>query len=258
VERVIVLAIVASVESAFGSVARAQPNVATVGLEPVAQPPETPEEIIVRGQRIGELRIDIERAEEAVFVRFNEINSTDEFDIDCRLEKVYGLLRRSCMSNSWREQDGHIAGEQVKAMRGLGDGSAATLYRREQLGTERLLSNEMRQLALEDEELRDAMLELSEAQLALAMRTGNKTLFRQITAASGTLPYGATLMFEVIMGNDPWDHLLTQRTFTLAHMFGDVRRMAIQCVEDGQRIDYETALDWTVPNGYKELMHFAS
>jgi hypothetical protein len=52
---------------------------------------------------MDELRIDIERAAEAVFARFNEINSTDDFDIHCRLEKVYGLLRRSCMSNSWRE-----------------------------------------------------------------------------------------------------------------------------------------------------------
>jgi hypothetical protein len=254
-KRMVLLFVVASIASAFCSPAAAQARRDRLQSETTeAEPPEDVEEIIVRGKRIGELRLEIQRAEEALFARFNEINSTDDFDIHCRAEKVYGLLRRACMSNSWREQDGHMAGELVKAMRGQGDGSTALVYRREQLRMQRLLSDEMRQLTLEDKALRDAMSDLSEAQLALALRAGNKTLFRQVTAASGTLPYGATLMFEVIMGNDPWDHFLTQRTFTIANVFGEIRRMEIQCVEDGQRIDYETALDWTVPDGWNSCI----
>jgi hypothetical protein len=252
VKRLILLTVTAFI-AAPGSGASVQEE-SPVGNEPATPPSETPEEIIVRGQRIGELRIEIERAAEAMFARFNEINSTDDFDIRCRAEKVYGLLRRACMSNSWRTQAGNMTEQQVNAMRGLGDGSAAVLYRREQLRMQRLLSAEMKRLATEDKKLRDAMANLSAAQLALAVRTGNQTLFREVTATSGELPYGAARMFEVIMGNNPWDHLLTRRTFTVAHVFGEIRRLEIQCVEDGQRIDYDAALDWTVPDGWNSCI----
>jgi hypothetical protein len=83
------------------------------------------EEIIVRGRRIGELRAEIERAEEAVFARFNEINSTDDFDVHCRSEKFYGFLYRFCMSNSWRRIGGKMGSERAASMQGPGRGNPA-------------------------------------------------------------------------------------------------------------------------------------
>ena len=64
----------------------------------LAQEPETEpaadalagDEVVVRGQSLGTIRAEIRRAEDAVFTRFNEINSDDEFDIDCRMEVPLG------------------------------------------------------------------------------------------------------------------------------------------------------------------------
>src|SRR5690606_21331891 len=42
------------------------------------------EEFIVHGRSPAELRVQLELAEEAVYARFNEINSSDEFDFRCR------------------------------------------------------------------------------------------------------------------------------------------------------------------------------
>ena len=41
------------------------------------------EEIIVRGRGYGDLRRQIQLAEELVYARFNDINSDDKFDIHC-------------------------------------------------------------------------------------------------------------------------------------------------------------------------------
>jgi hypothetical protein len=216
----------------------------------VGEPPELPDEIIVRGRRIGDLRLQIERASEAVFARFNEINSTDDFDIRCRKEKVGFMRLRSCMSNSSREQIGNMGRAQGLALQGKGSGSETALYLQEMLRKERLMTEEMQRLAGADEQLREAVADLSEAQRALTARLGTKTLFREIRALAGDLPYDARLMFEVVTGNDPWIHRLTERTFTLANVFGEIRKVEIECAEGKQRIDYETEVDWTVPDGW--------
>lgn len=213
------------------------------------EPPE-PADMIVTGQRLSDLLLEIQRAEEAVFARFNELNSTDEFDIQCRHEKVYGVRQRFCMSNSWRKQNGNMARALVRAMRGQGNGSESSLYREEQLRKERLLNEEMRQLATEDVQLRDALENLSLAQANLTARMGTKTLSREVTALSGTLPYGAQSMFEVIMGNNPWTHRLVHRAFTFAEVYGEIRKVQVECAEGIRRLDYEAGVDWTVPSGW--------
>jgi hypothetical protein len=209
-----------------------------------AQPPEGLDEVIVRGRRVGELRLEIQRAEEAVFARFNDINSTDDFDIHCRNDKVYGLMRRSCLSNIWRKLEAQIATEQL---RGTG---FAPLIQAEQIEKQRQLVDELKQLAEKDEQLEEAVAELTQAQTALLLRVGNVTLSRQVTAARGTLPYDAKLMFEIITGNNPWRHSPTEHTFTIANVFGEVRKLAIECAEGNRRIDYEIGVDWTVPSDW--------
>ena len=104
-------------------------------------------------------------------------------------------------------------------------------------GGQELLNDEPRQLATEDEQLRDALADLSEAQLALTARLGTKTMSREVMAFSGKLPYDARLMFEVIMGNNPWTHRLTERTFSIADVFGEIRKLELVCGEGSQRID---------------------
>ena len=64
------------------------------------------EEITVLGQQtFFSLRMAIESLEEEVFGLFNELNSTDEFDIKCTREVYSGshILKRVCMSTFLRE-----------------------------------------------------------------------------------------------------------------------------------------------------------
>ena len=51
---------------------------------------EAPEEVVVRGRRIGELRAEIEVARRRAYDIFNEINTNDEFDVRCRKESKPG------------------------------------------------------------------------------------------------------------------------------------------------------------------------
>jgi len=44
---------------------------------------ESPEEIIVRGKRLAGFRVEVDLARERAYAVFNEINSTDDFDIQC-------------------------------------------------------------------------------------------------------------------------------------------------------------------------------
>ncbi len=208
------------------------------------------EEIIVRGRSFGELRFEFRRFEEAVFARFNEINSTDDFDIHCRLEK-YGHLRgRSCQSNFGRELQGRAYTAAVREMQDRGSFGLGQLYAAEARRLQRLLDAEMRQLATEDEQLQQAIAEFSQAQFALTLARGTTTLSRQVTATSGSLPYDAELMFEIIMGNEPFRHRLTRQTFTIADVLGEIRKLDVECAEGRRRIDYESGVDWTVRNGW--------
>jgi len=222
-------------------------------LEPAAvpEPPAKPD-IIVRGRGYGALRLQIRLAEEEIFARFNDINSTDDFDIHCQMDPMLGsrIRTRLCQSNSWREQDANYAQATLRRMRGEG-GPDAQQFRAEQLRMQRLLANEVRRLAFEDAELGEAVVRLGQAQLALADRTGRRsewTEWREVAAgADGALPFAAERMFEVHIGRQRWPHLLTGRTFTIAQVSGDIRSLSLDCNERDEKLDYETDVDWTLP-----------
>jgi hypothetical protein len=55
-----------------------------------ARSTERPEEIIVRGKRLAEFRVEVELARERAYAIFNEINSTDDFDVSCNDEMRTG------------------------------------------------------------------------------------------------------------------------------------------------------------------------
>jgi hypothetical protein len=126
-------------------------------------------------------------------------------------------------------------------------------YRKQQLQMQDLLIAEMQRLTAEDEQLKQASADLAAAQYALMLRRGTQTMSRQAPPTL-ELPYGAKLIFEVIMGNDPWKHPLTERTFTIANVFGELRKIEVECAEGSQRIDYEFGVEWTVPNSWSSCV----
>lgn len=73
------MAILTAISSGTAS---AQSILATSSTER-ASPVETPEEIVVRGRRLTEFRVEMQLARERAYAIFNEINSTDDFDISC-------------------------------------------------------------------------------------------------------------------------------------------------------------------------------
>lgn len=86
----IVALIVFSISVSGGGAALAQSEPAARERADAAPQREPPEEVVVRGRRIGELRADIEVARRRAYDIFNEINSNDEFDVRCRKESRPG------------------------------------------------------------------------------------------------------------------------------------------------------------------------
>ena len=69
---------------AFGQRARAERDDADDSARPA-----TPDEVIVRGRRVGELRAEVEKAREHAYTIFIDINSYDDCDVLCRDETRY-------------------------------------------------------------------------------------------------------------------------------------------------------------------------
>jgi hypothetical protein len=225
-----------------------------VPTDATAQPRQTIEEVIVRGRSYGELRAQIRIRQDAVFARFNEINSDDAFDIECKMEPRLEshILERSCLSNSWREQSANYAKAWLRGARGEPDSISAD-YRGEQLRMQALLKEEMRRLAYEDAELGAAVLQLGQAMQALQLRTETRpswTMFHETAAAGGELAFNAERIFDVQIGLAPWTHYLTYPTFTLDGVSGNVRRIEVDCEQGSQAVDYESEIEWTLPQGW--------
>jgi len=211
-----------------------------------------PDEIIVLG-RINELRIQLQRAEEAFYERFNEINSDDRFDIHCRMETRIDshIPDRVCIANSWREQDANYGQALLREWRGE-TGNIPQQYRAEQLGMHQLLREEMRRLATEDEQLHEAVVQLGDAQRAYAEATGGgnfRTLSREVMPGPDGLPFGAQKVFEVLIGREPWTHPLTHRTFTIGGVSGEIHKLRLDCEQGSSAIEYQAGVDWTLPSG---------
>lgn len=237
-----------------GNAAIAQPQRAA-GAESAGplEPPGEPD-IVVRGRRWGELRFELQLAEEAVYARFNDINTDDRFDVHCEREKRYAsrMTERRCLSNSWREQDANIGEELARAMRGM-PAIAVEHYRAEQNRMQRLLQDEMLKLALQDEELHEAVMRLGDKQLQLIEARGKElalTRERELVAVDGRLPFGAQRVIEVRIAGDPWSQLLTQRTFTLALDSGEIRAIEIACDGGKEDLDYAPDVEWTIPDDW--------
>jgi hypothetical protein len=54
---------------------------------------EAPEEIVVRGRRLEEFRLEVEKLRVRAYDIFNEINSSDDFDVHCATQQRTGTRR---------------------------------------------------------------------------------------------------------------------------------------------------------------------
>lgn len=213
---------------------------------------DPPDEVVVTGRNLRERRHEVEAAELAVFDRFNDINSDDRFDIHCFWQVRYfsHVRERVCRSNSWRDQEANYSDSLLRELRGEATPSREQ-FRGEQARVERLLETEMRRLLAEDPELRAAVTRLNQARAALGEALGAggvQTASLEVPPSDG-LPFGAKRAFVVRIGREPWSHALEQRTFTMAEVNGKVRKLELACGKERKRLDYQPAVDWSIPSG---------
>jgi hypothetical protein len=214
--------------------------------------------IIVREQELEALRLRIERAEDEVFARFNEINSDDSYDIQCyeRVPRNSRIARRVCLSNAARAADTAIANATVRAMQGSavgGNTALAQSQHAEQLDTERRVQDELRRLAQDDPILRADVERLGDAYRALNVAVGarpGETLYAELDSGTAQLPFAAQHLFEVRVGDVPWSHALTSRTFALANVQGQIRDLHVDCDKTAKTLDYKADAEWTIPDSW--------
>jgi hypothetical protein len=243
--------------NAVGGIAAGQVDVDQI-LNPQASLPGVDDEVIVRGRRGVELRLEIERAENAIFARFNDINSDDRFDIACRLEAPIGsrIDRRICQSNDWREQDSNFGNAWLRHQRGEGGPPPEVFIVAQQRG-QRLLADEMRRLVYQDEELYQAVERMGRARMELAEFHGSAfsgSYAREVIPNDEGLPLNASRMFHVWIGSEQWTHPLTLPTFGVTQVAGKIRTLEIECEEGRERHRYEDQQAWTLPPDWSGCM----
>jgi hypothetical protein len=213
-----------------------------------------PDEIIVRGRGYAELRLQIRRAEQSVYDRFNAINSDDRFDVTCDSRERLGSRMHEyvCQSNSWREQDANIGAATARALRGE-FGADPAQFVGEQLRMQRALRDEMNRLAESDPELRRAVMALGEAYQMHANLTGARSAwsyYREMPRRDDGLPFDAERALEVQIGATPWSQALLARTFTFGDVTGKIRGIEVDCERHRERLPYEAGTDWTIPDAW--------
>jgi hypothetical protein len=82
----VVALILVSIAALGGAVALAQSESTRRERASDSTPQEAPEEVIVRGRRLAELKLEMEVARERAYGLFNDLNDDDDFDVYCRDE----------------------------------------------------------------------------------------------------------------------------------------------------------------------------
>ncbi len=237
-------------------------HTATAAANPGAQPAEPADQIVVRERALEQLRVRVRLAENDVYARFNDINSSDLYDFHCYERASTGtrIKKRVCLSNAWRAADAAMAQATVWSLQG-GDGVGgasiagaygphAEQYRANQLATERRVIAEMGRLAHEDPALGAAMVRLGQAYQAEELVSGTHpqwTLYREVTTGEKGLPFDAQHLFEVHIGQVAWTHPLASRTFTLGSVSGHIRDLRIACDHASAKLGYRQDVEWTIP-----------
>ena len=229
------------------------------GAQDAARPPDVGDEIVVEGRNFAVLRLEIQRAEEALYDRFNAINSRDEFDISCDYEVLTGskIPRRVCRANFWRTSEARAAHETVLGLQGSAFSFDAQQFEAQALYKHSLLAAEMRRVAAADPELQQAAFRLGTLEQALSQRRMPMpptagTEERVLTSGEGQqLPYGAAVVADVHIGPEPWHHVLRWPTFTIANLFGELRSLEVRCNGQTERLQWEQGAEWKLPADWK-------
>jgi hypothetical protein len=131
---------------------------------PLSSPPvASDEEVVVRGRTPLEVRLEIEKVENAVYERFNALNSDDDFDIVCAEHAPTGsnIPVRSCRPNFVLRAEQRAGGASLSRMQGTAPRSPQNVSAHlQQKGEE--LTAEMQRLAREDEQLLRGLARLAE------------------------------------------------------------------------------------------------
>jgi hypothetical protein len=224
---------------------------------PAAEPPSSvKDQVVVTGQAVNQLRVRIRRDEDAVYTRFNEINSNDKFDIHCDLRAEIGshIQQRVCVSNAWKEDDTNYAAAQLQQQRGE-HGPPPEQFRAKQYAEQSLLDQEFRRLAAEDPVLHESLVRLGQAYIALDVLQGGRsdhTLHHEVPAGDARIPSEARHMLDVRIGPVPWTYQLTERAFTIAGVSGRIRGMRADCAHGGASLKFQADAEWTLPSAWGE------
>jgi hypothetical protein len=128
-------------------------------------PPQDVEELVVPGRTPGNLRVEIERVETAVYERWNALNGNDDFDVHCRQQAPTGsnIPLRTCAPNFVIQAEAGNASKMMNDARGGISNQysrAEHQSRMEQLSRE--MTAEMQRIAREDEQLLRDLARLDE------------------------------------------------------------------------------------------------
>jgi hypothetical protein len=218
--------------------------------------PAVGDEVVVIGKSPGQLRTEMERAEVAVYDRFNALNSDDQFDIHCRRDvpiNSHIASRRVCQANFARDEEARAAQERLRELQG-GGAMNPQIFLNEEAHKRELLRQEMRRVAAEDEEFRRSLVRFADLKQAFdgAMHDPAGTASAERTAAQEALPYGAARAVDVHMGRRPWRHPLAERTFTFAELKGQLSRLEISCAGVEEPLAYVESAEWTLPADWRD------
>jgi hypothetical protein len=230
---------------------------AIAGQETAGQPAARPDssaddEVVVYGS-ILELRRQLVRARDAMFARFNEINSDHRLDIHCYSEVHTGSLLKTerCVSNAWKEEDANMGGAFVREY--LGDAAVgASFYLGLQIAWQAKLNEEWARLANQDAAFAETVKRYAVAKSALE-GVAPPILSKSSDAAptNGASPQGATRVLDVTAGRKPWTHQLDTRAFTVAAPDGGIHGLTVTCEHAAeQRLEYQPNLGWRLPSEY--------
>ncbi len=119
---------------------------------------EVIDEIVVYGEKsLNKLRRDQDKAQDKVFALFNTLNSDDEFDVLCTYEAPIGshIKERFCEPNFLVEMRADALRDVARGQ--YNDVNFATIFKKE-----KELQREMKELAVEHPDLREALSEFAE------------------------------------------------------------------------------------------------
>lgn len=213
------------------------------------------ETVVVIGQNPGVMRERIRLATDAVYAKFNELNSDDAYDIHCRYRASTGsrMRVRFCESNFWRDAQGDAGEEIARRFQGSSSFNPDTIYATARLQSE-LMSREVYRLMLENAEFKETLSELGALVLEARKDRPGATQASVLTEGylgEGLLPYGAATAARVRIGRRRWKYKLTQRTFAFGSLRGVIEEIELSCRGLKEQLVYEGGAEWSLPDDWR-------